>query len=119
PFEDDYFDAVSSLSVLEHQLNKALAVSESARVLKPLGLFTASFDVCESLWEMTYPSRLGRGLSVRECEEIVWNNPIFDCSSSSLEWTRDQCRRFMEWHWDGRPDSRYVVAAAALRKANH
>ncbi len=43
---DDTFDAVFSISTLEHVVNKRLALSEIIRVTKPGGLFICTFDVC-------------------------------------------------------------------------
>jgi SAM-dependent methyltransferase len=116
PFPDSRFDVVTSFSVIEHQKDKPRAVSESTRVLKPNGLFALSFDLCEEQWGMTYPNRLGKALTVKEFEELVWHSPALDTEGAPLNWTTDQCAEFLRWHWDGNPDSRYVVGAASIRK---
>jgi SAM-dependent methyltransferase len=44
PYENAYFDAVTAISVIEHGYQPDKLFSEMARVLKPGGIFLASFD---------------------------------------------------------------------------
>ncbi|GAA4716790.1 methyltransferase domain-containing protein [Sphingomonas lutea] len=44
PFEDASFAAVASISVIEHGFDAAKLLCEIARILRPGGYFTASFD---------------------------------------------------------------------------
>lgn len=44
PFEDNSFQAVTSISVIEHGFNGPKLLKEMARILKPGGSFIASFD---------------------------------------------------------------------------
>jgi len=44
PFEDASFNAVTSISVIEHGFNPAELAREMGRILKPGGYFVASFD---------------------------------------------------------------------------
>jgi len=43
-FEDESFQAITSISVIEHGFNPAALLSETSRLLKPGGYFIASFD---------------------------------------------------------------------------
>ena len=116
PFADNTFDAVTSFSVIEHQPDKAAAVAEAARVLKPGGVFGVSFDLCQPEWGMRYPDKLGKALSVEDFEQFVWKHPALDNDGQTLNWKIEQCADFLEWHWDGDNDSKYVVGAAILKK---
>ena len=116
PFADNTFDAVTSFSVIEHQPDKASAVAQAARVLKPGGVFAVSFDVCQQEWGMRYPDRMGKALSVKDFEEFVWKHPAFDNGDQKLDWKIEQCADFLQWHWSGDSDSNYVVGAAILKK---
>jgi 2-polyprenyl-3-methyl-5-hydroxy-6-metoxy-1,4-benzoquinol methylase len=116
PFADNTFDAVTSFSVIEHQPDKASAVAEAARVLKPGGVFGVSFDFCQQEWGMRYPDRLGKAFCVKDFEEFVWKHPAFDNGGQTLDWKIEQCADFLQWHWSGDNDSNYVVGAAILKK---
>lgn len=116
PFADNTFDVVTSFSVIEHQPDKASAVAQAARVLKPGGVFAVSFDLCQPEWAMRYPDSLGQALSVKDFEEFVWKHPAFDNGGQTLDWKVEQCADFLEWHWSGSRDSKYVVGAAILEK---
>jgi 2-polyprenyl-3-methyl-5-hydroxy-6-metoxy-1,4-benzoquinol methylase len=116
PFADNTFDAVTSFSVIEHQSDKALAVAQAARVLKPGGVFGVSFDLCQQEWGMRYPASLGKPLCVKDFEEFVWTHPAFDNGGQTLDWQIEQCADFLEWHWSGASDSKYIVGAAILKK---
>ena len=116
PFADNTFDVVTSFSVIEHQPDKALAVAQAARVLKPGGVFAVSFDICQQEWGMRYPGSLGKAFSVEDFEEFVWKHPAFDKGGQTLDWKLEQCADFLEWHWDGDSNSKYVVGAAILKK---
>ncbi len=116
PFADNTFDVVTSFSVIEHQPDKASAVAEAARVLKPGGVFGVSFDICQPEWGMRYPESLGKALSVEDFEKFVWKHPAFDNGGQTLNWQIEQCADFLQWHWSGESDSKYVVGAAILKK---
>ncbi|HEU4510495.1 MAG TPA: class I SAM-dependent methyltransferase [Pyrinomonadaceae bacterium] len=116
PFADNTFDAVTSFSVIEHQPDKAAAVAEAARVLKPGGVFGVSFDLCQQEWDMRYPAGLGTALSIEEFEEFVWKHPAFDNGGQTLDWKIEQCADFLQWHWGGDSNSKYIVGAAILKK---
>lgn len=116
PFADNSFDVVTSFSVIEHQEDKPRAVAEITRVLKRNGLLALSFDLCEEQWGMAYSNRLGKALTVREFEEFVWNSSALNNEGKRLNWSAEQCAEFLQWHWGGKPDSKYVVGAASIRK---
>jgi 2-polyprenyl-3-methyl-5-hydroxy-6-metoxy-1,4-benzoquinol methylase len=118
PFADNTFHVVTSFSVIEHQPDKASAVAQAARVLKPGGVFALSFDICQPEWGMRYPASLGKALSVEDFEEFVWKHPAFDSGGQKLDWKIEQCADFLQWHWSGDNDSKYVVGAAILKKRN-
>jgi 2-polyprenyl-3-methyl-5-hydroxy-6-metoxy-1,4-benzoquinol methylase len=116
PFADNSFDAVTSFSVIEHQPDKASAVAQAARVLKPGGVFGVSFDICQPELGMRYPDSLGTALCVKDFEEFVWKHPAFDNGSQTLDWKIEQCADFLQWHWGGDNNSKYIVGAAILKK---
>jgi SAM-dependent methyltransferase len=116
PFADNTFDVVTSFSVIEHQPDKAAAVAQAARVLKPGGVFGVSFDLCQQDWGMRYPASLGKAFSVKDFEEFVWKHPALDNDGQWLDWKIEQSADFLQWHWDGDNDSKYVVGAAILKK---
>ena len=116
PFADNTFDVVTSFSVIEHQPDKAAAVAQAARVLKPGGVFGVSFDVCQEEWGMRYPASLGKPLSAEDFEEFIWKHPAFDNDGQTLDWKIEECADFLQWHWDGDSNSKYIVGAAILNK---
>jgi len=115
PFADESFDVVTSLSVIEHQDDKALAALEVGRVLKPGGLFGISFDICEPSLGMTFPEWNGRALTMDEFEKYFWRQPAFD-RGEELEWNREDIAPFLRWHRQTAPHHNYVTGAAVLRK---
>jgi SAM-dependent methyltransferase len=44
PFENQSFQAITAISVIEHGFNSELLLTEVSRILRPGGLFIASFD---------------------------------------------------------------------------
>ena len=44
PFENESFEAITAVSVIEHGFNSALLLRELSRLLRPGGYFIASFD---------------------------------------------------------------------------
>jgi 2-polyprenyl-3-methyl-5-hydroxy-6-metoxy-1,4-benzoquinol methylase len=116
-FADNQFDVVTSFSVIEHQRDKHLAIDEIVRVLKPEGMFAMSFDICEPDMGMTFPEWNGEALTMKEFEELVWENPAFDNGGEKPRWNVDDCDEFIKWHLESAPYHNYVVGAAILRKA--
>jgi 2-polyprenyl-3-methyl-5-hydroxy-6-metoxy-1,4-benzoquinol methylase len=116
PFPDSSFDVVTSFSVIEHQQDKALAISEVARVLKPSGLFAMSFDICEPDMGMTFPKWNGKALTMTEFEELIWEHPAFYNEGEKPDWNVHDCSDFIKWHLQSAPHHNYVVGAACLKR---
>lgn len=115
PFPDGAFDAVTSFSVIEHQDDKATAVDEVARVLKPGGVFALSFDLCEPELGMTFPAWNGRALTREEFTRLIWRHPAFG-RQDDPEWNEEDIGPFLRWHRTTAPHHNYVTAAAVLTK---
>lgn len=115
PFPENTFDVVTSLSVIEHQDDKALAAAEVGRVLKPGGRFGISFDICEPELGMTFPDWNGRALTLAEFEAAIWNQPAFG-RRAPPDWNREDIGPFLRWHRQTAPHHNYVVGAALLAK---
>jgi SAM-dependent methyltransferase len=116
PFPEGYFDLVTSFSVIEHQTDKLSAVAEVSRVLKPGGLFAISFDVCEPDMGMTFPEWNGKALTMKEFEELIWENSAFDNKGRPANWNVEDCSEFIKWHLQSAPHHNYVVGGAVLEK---
>lgn len=109
-------DVVTSFSVIEHQHDKAAAIEEAIRVLRPGGLFCLSFDVCQPERGMTFPEWNGRALTLEEFERLVWSHPgLAGCGR--LAWNLDDIGPFLDWHRTTAPHHNYVVGAAVVRRA--
>ncbi len=115
PFERASADVVTSFSVIEHQDDKALAIAEVARVLKPGGVFALSFDICEPSLGMSFPEWNGRALTMAEFESEIWNHPAFR-RGKRLDWNREDIAPFLRWHRQTAPHHNYVTGAAVVRK---
>jgi 2-polyprenyl-3-methyl-5-hydroxy-6-metoxy-1,4-benzoquinol methylase len=115
PVRDEWADVVTSFSVIEHQPDKALAVREIARVLKPGGVLAMSFDICEPEWDMSFPAWNGTALTLAEFEELVWFHPAFGMAEAPV-WNLVDIPAFIAWHLESAPHHRYTVGAAIMRK---
>ncbi len=109
-------DAVTSLSVIEHQADKPLAISEIVRVLKPGGIFALSFDIAEAALGMTYPDWNGQALSRAEFERLFLNHPEL-LFSRQLEWNDEDIAPFLAWHRRTAVHHNYVTGAAVFHRA--
>ena len=107
-------DAVTSLSVIEHQPDKPRAMAELARVLKPKAPLFISFDICEPELGMTFPEWNGRALTMREFEQEFWRHPDFDQKSLPVQWNTDDLNSFRQWHLQSAPHHNYCTGAAVL-----
>lgn len=115
PYPDHCFDVVTSFSVIEHQLNKQLAIDEVARVLKTGGLFALSFDICEHELGMTFPEWNGQALTMKEFEALLWNCPDFSAAEKP-SWNAGDMKEFVNWHLQSAEHHNYSVGAAFFRK---
>lgn len=61
PFEDDYFDLISLVAVLQEIRNKKMALQEIKRVLKPHGILA----ITEFIFDPDYPLK---STTTRQCE---------------------------------------------------
>lgn len=116
PFENESFDVVTSFSAIEHQRDKKTAMDEVIRVLKPGGLLTISFDICEPEMGMTFPDWNGKALTMAQFEDLVWNRPEFDNGGQKPGWNLRDIPEFIKWHLQSAPHHNYVVGAAVLKK---
>jgi len=118
PFADKSFDIVTSFSVIEHQPNKAMAVEEVWRILRPGGMFAISFDICEPSFGMTFPEWNGSALTIGEFEKIIWENPLFTQDENTIKWNFEGSKEFIEWHLQSASHHNYIVGAAILIRAS-
>jgi SAM-dependent methyltransferase len=115
PLPDACADAVTSFSVIEHVRDKARAVAEIARILKPRAPLFISFDICEPAMGMTFPEWNGRALTLEEFEREIWFHPAFG-NREKPPWNLDDMPAFRAWHLRSAPHHNYVVGAAVLVK---
>lgn len=115
PVPDAWADIVTSFSVIEHQPDKAAAIEEVVRVLRPGGVFAVSFDICEADLGMTFPAWNGSALTIHEFEQLVWCNPAFG-DPVLPNWNKEDMSPFLQWHLQSAPHHNYVVGAAVLHK---
>lgn len=115
PMAKNSVDIVTSLSVIEHQDDKALAIAEVARVLKPGGVFAASFDICEPSQGMTFPAWNGRALTMREFETLIAHQRDFS-PRPPFAWNVEDIPAFLRWHRQTAAHHNYVTGAALLTK---
>lgn len=115
PVPDQSVDVVTSLSVIEHQPDKAGAINEVARVLRPKGLFALSFDICEPSLGMKYPDWNGRALTRQEFAQYLGDHPQLELRSP-LIWNEEDIEPFLAWHRFTAPHHSYVTGAALLRR---
>lgn len=115
PFDDNQFDYVTSISVIEHQSDRLKAISEMIRVLKPGGTLAITCDVCEPYWRMSYPHASGRAYTLDEFEDEVWFNLAFGNTECPI-WNFADIEEFLAWHKTTAPHHTYVAAGAILQK---
>lgn len=116
PFRDGRFDVVTSLSVIEHQPNKAKVVDELGRVLEEGGVLGLSFDICEPDREMTYPDRSCTALTLTQFEKLIWNNRALTGGDLKFHWNLEDIEDFHTWHRTTAEHHNYIVGAALLQK---
>jgi len=116
PFPEKCFDVVTSLSVIEHQPDKQLAIDEAIRVMKIGGSLAVSFDICEPDMGMTFPEWNGKALTMKEFESIIWEHSALDKRNDKTEWNIKDCDDFIHWHLQSAPHHNYMVGAAILKR---
>ncbi|GIW74665.1 MAG: hypothetical protein KatS3mg103_1187 [Phycisphaerales bacterium] len=118
PVPDGWAHLVTSLSVIEHQNDKARAMDEIARVLVPGGVLAMSFDVCEPDMGMAFPAWNGQALTMAQFERDIWNHPRFARArpAGSIEWNLRDIEPYLRWHKTTAEHHTYVTGAAVLRR---
>jgi len=116
PHHSDTFDVVTSFSVIEHIEDKAAAVDETVRVLKPGGLLCLTFDVCEASMGMTFPAWNGAALDLASFDRLVWSRPDLEPVRPDARWNTEDMEAFRKWNLQSAPHHNYVVGGAVLRK---
>jgi SAM-dependent methyltransferase len=110
-------DIYLSVSVLEHIRNKARAIVEAARVLRPGGLLIMTFDICESKLGMTFPTWNGRALTMREFDDLFKKSPWFEPGLSEISWNTEDVPPYLAWHRTTAPHHNYVTGASIVRRS--
>jgi len=109
-------DVYESISILEHVPDKAKAIEEAGRVLRPGGLLLLTFDVCEADMGMSFPDWNGRAVSMREFDGLFANSPWFEAGLPGLKWNAESIPDYLNWHRTTAPHHNYVTGAIAIRR---
>jgi heptosyltransferase-2 len=112
--ETGTLDIYLSVSVLEHMPDKARALREAARVLRPGGMVALTFDICEPEMGMTFPASYGTALSMNEFDRLVRENPWFEPGLAEQAWNTADIPAYLAWHRAMSPHHNYVTAGAIL-----
>jgi SAM-dependent methyltransferase len=110
-------DIYLSISVIEHMPNKAKAISEAARVLRPNGLLVMTFDICEQDMEMTFPEWNGRALTMYEFDSLFRDSPWFEPGLAGIPWNIEDISDYLAWNRKTAPWHNYVTGAAIVRRS--
>ncbi len=109
-------DVYLSVSVMEHVPDKAKAIAEAARVLRPDGLLLMTFDICEPDMGMTFPEWNGRALTMRDFDDLFRDNQWFETGLADLPWNTEDIPEYLAWHRTTAPHHNYVTGAAVIRR---
>jgi SAM-dependent methyltransferase len=112
------FDVYQSVSILEHVPDKAKALEEAARVLRPGGLLLMSFDICEEEMGMTFPEWNGRAVSMAELDTLFANCPWFERDLSDMTWNVETIDEYWGWHKTTAEHHNYVTGAISVRRTD-
>jgi SAM-dependent methyltransferase len=110
------FDVYQSVSILEHVPDKAKALKEAARVLRPGGLLLMSFDICETEMGMAFPKWNGRAVSMAELDELFANCPWFEAGLSDVAWNLETIEQYWDWHRTTAEHHNYITGAISVRR---
>jgi SAM-dependent methyltransferase len=110
------FDVYQSVSILEHVPDKAKALTEAARILRPGGLLLMSFDICEAEMGMTFPEWNGRAVSMAELDKLFANCPWFERGLTHVTWNVETIDDYWAWHRTTAPHHNYVTGAISVRR---
>ena len=109
-------DICTSFSVFEHIPNKAAALSEMARVLKPGGLLLMTFDICEPEMGMSFPAWNGRATTMAETNALLEGSCWFEPGFAALPWNVEDISKFLDWHRGTSPHHNYVTCGVSIRR---
>jgi SAM-dependent methyltransferase len=112
------FDVYQSVSILEHVPDKAKALEEAARVLRPGGLLLMSFDICEAEMGMTFPEWNGRAVSMAELDSLFENCAWFERGLSDVAWNIETIDEYWSWHRTTAEHHNYVTGAISVRRTD-
>jgi len=115
PIETSTIDVVTSLSVIEHQEDKNMAINETLRVLKPEGYLGISFDICEPGYQMSYPDWGGSPMTLTLFENLIWFHPAFN-KQGPPRWNHEDIESFLTWHRLSAAHHNYITGAVLLQK---
>ncbi|HQF40503.1 MAG TPA: methyltransferase domain-containing protein, partial [Opitutaceae bacterium] len=116
PLPSGCADVVSSVSVIEHQRDKAQAMAELERVLRPGGTLALSCDIFEPGLGMAYPEWNGRALGAAEFDDRLGAHPALAGRVPAAAWNWADVRPFLKWFRRTAPHHNYAMAAAVLHK---
>jgi SAM-dependent methyltransferase len=112
------FDVYQSVSILEHVPDKAKALEEAARVLRPGGLLLMSFDICEAEMGMTFPKWNGRAVSMAELDTLFANCAWFERGLSEVTWNIETIDEYWSWHRTTAEHHNYVTGAISVQRTD-
>ncbi len=70
PFDDDSFDVITSVSVIEHGFDQSRLFAEVSRLLRPGGIFLASFDYWPEKIDTSKTPLFGLPWNIFSTEEV-------------------------------------------------
>jgi SAM-dependent methyltransferase len=111
------FDVYQSVSILEHVPDKAKALEEAARVLRPGGLLLMSFDICEAEMGMTFPKWNGRAVSMTELDKLFAECRWFERGLPDVAWNVETIGDYLAWHRTTAEHHNYVTGAISVRRS--
>jgi len=114
PLPDTCADVLTSLSALERYADKAAAINDYARLLRPAGLLAMSFGIGET--GMHFPPWFGTAVNMQEFSRLVWQHPAFGAQPAA-EWNDGDIPAFRWWHLHTHEHRDYVTGAAILRRS--
>jgi SAM-dependent methyltransferase len=109
-------DIYLSVSVIEHIADKARALAEAARVLKPGGILMLSFDICEPDQGMTFPDWNGHALTMREFDDFFRTPQWFDPGLAEIAWNINSIPEYWDWNRATASHHNYITGAALIRR---
>lgn len=109
-------DVVTTISVLEHQRDKAVAMAELERILRPGGTLGITCDIFEPGLGMTYPEWNGAALGAADFDDLMGRHPSLQGAASPSTWNWADVRPFLAWFNRTAPHHDYAMTAAVLGK---